>query len=200
MPSGRSVTCFNPRARRGRDSASFTPCAAVAVSIHAPAGGATPYNGKNLELIMPFQSTRPQGARQSNHGKMSTWGGFNPRARRGRDIGAYGGSDWGGCVSIHAPAGGATIDGILLRADQQVSIHAPAGGATGLSEVFFLLRGRFNPRARRGRDSRAYGGGTGFLVSIHAPAGGATHSSGANFIRLDVSIHAPAGGATTACV
>ncbi len=33
-------------------------------------------------------------------------------------------------VSIHAPAGGATIEVTVVELDGKVSIHAPAGGAT----------------------------------------------------------------------
>lgn len=39
-------------------------------------------------------------------------------------------------LSIHAPAGGATLCGLKTPLIMSVSIHAPAGGATaGLSEV-----------------------------------------------------------------
>ncbi len=54
---------------------------------------------------------------------------FNPRARRGRDLG-----DpevlIADKVSIHAPAGGATANGLHACVVVAVSIHAPAGGAT----------------------------------------------------------------------
>ena len=55
-------------------------------------------------------------------------------------------------ISIHAPAGGATAGGDLVRRLDVISIHAPAGGAT------------------------ATGTGTAadYIISIHAPAGGAT--------------------------
>ena len=56
-------------------------------------------------------------------------------------------------VSIHAPAGGATLEIFTDPVEQFVSIHAPAGGATGQGCGFC----------------------TKFKVSIHAPAGGATH-------------------------
>ena len=64
-----SLSCFNPRARVGRDSMRLAYCssrghAAVRVSIHAPAWGAT------LLVVAVderggFQSTRPRGARLS---------------------------------------------------------------------------------------------------------------------------------------
>ncbi len=79
-----------------------------AVSIHAPAWGATPVSGRTRLELTSFQSTRPRGARRwdelalKNRAKVSihapAWGatkvihasspncsGFNPRARVGRD-------------------------------------------------------------------------------------------------------------------
>ena len=78
-----------------------------AVSIHAPAGGATVLCCFGVSYKQ-FQSTPPQGG------------------RLGDSLNVEGGPE----VSIHAPAGGATSvddDGIL---QEPVSIHAPAGGAT----------------------------------------------------------------------
>ena len=77
-------------------------------------------------------------------------------------------------VSIHAPAGGATIAMKNTLRALIVSIHAPAGGAT--------LRG--------------YCAGLQLYVSIHAPAGGATSRLTYYITQVGVSIHAPAGGAT----
>ncbi len=78
---------------------------------------------------------------------------------------------------------------------------------------------RFNPRARRGRDTKLSQFEAWLKVSIHAPAGGATRPStpfmpgvsfqstrpqgarryfpGRRILQFCVSIHAPAGGATT---
>lgn len=56
--------------------------------------------------------------------------------------------------------------------------------------------GHFNPRARKGRDSRVHRGRGLPLVSIHAPVKGATSAAmRLGFFRC-VSIHAPARGAT----
>ena len=56
--------------------------------------------------------------------------------------------------------------------------------------------GRFNPRAREGRDDAAEFLKTGFGVSIHAPARGATRIMEFKPLFRAVSIHAPARGAT----
>ena len=58
--------------------------------------------------------------------------------------------------------------------------------------------GRFNSRAREGRDLREEKEAKGFVVSIHAPARGATDGLIALVDSIRVSIHAPARGATVA--
>ena len=157
------------RARRGCDEA---PQRTVAVSIHAPAKGATPERGclargAPVSIHAPvkgatwadaaviktiaFQSTRPRRAR---HGVAVGVVGdlrFNPRAREGRD------------------RGGRSRDGL----------------------------GRcFNPRACEGRDRPHRPRVRQRRVSIHAPVKGATREVGAARFLGDVSIHAPVKGAT----
>ena len=199
--SPRPLRCasFNPRARVGRDrEARDDPTAVCAVSIHAPAWGATrSHGGEGVDSLCfnprpawgattlvtwlvaqgwTFQSTRPRGARHAIHNE--------------------------------------------LRQGRIVSIHAPAWGATRLIFVEACAAVGFNPRARVGRDlvgslplhgldefqsTRPRGARHGnkqcFIgpseVSIHAPAWGATlaHSGGAAEL-FNVSIHAPAWGAT----
>ena len=116
--------------RRGEAQPSAGP---EAVSIHAPARGATSHPADAFEIFGVFQSTPPRGGRQEIDGKT-----------RGLPI-----------VSIHAPARGATWIGPTRQwqssfqstpprggrrafddeADQTstVSIHAPARGATVFS-------------------------------------------------------------------
>ena len=127
---GYVLISFDPRARRGRDDSVGTAEWADRVSIHAPAGGATrPARAGRATAL--FRSTRPQGARRSFNVQVCANMRFDPRARRGRDCGLF---RIGGAVgvSIHAPAGGATMD----------------GGRTTPAIA------RFDPRARRGRDPR----------------------------------------------
>ena len=103
-----TVCCFNPRARKGRNLA----CSHVFahrrfVSIHAPARGAT---GRHASLhggLLVSIHAPARGATVGNdlivYGAM----GFNPRARKGRDLAFFrlGPVER---VSIHAPARGAT--------------------------------------------------------------------------------------------
>ncbi len=78
------------------------------ISIHAPARGATVFDNR-IVYIITFQSTLPQGERQSALSALTrTHNDFNPRSRKGSDR----------CqevwlrmtiISIHAPARGATF-------------------------------------------------------------------------------------------
>ena len=208
---------FNSRAHGGRDFhvAFFRPV--LAVSIHAPTGGATggfAAAAKNIK----FQFTRPRGARPDLGALFDANNRFNSRAHGGRD--RHG--DIVVCdadaVSIHAPTGGATkgiVDlctwfkfqftrprgarlALYLSPDQMsgVSIHAPTGGATGASGQPSRRASSFNSRAHGGRDSDALLSKRALGVSIHAPTGGATFRAGRGNRRDKVSIHAPTGGAT----
>ena len=169
-PEPRRSGSFNPRPRAGGDVRVHRRRQLDAVSIHAPARGATAASHRH----------RRAGASVSIHAPAR--GATSLRRRSGLDR----------MVSIHAPARGAT-----LRADcdaeprscfnprpraggdraltdraapaDRVSIHAPARGATG-------------PTADGCEQ-----------VSIHAPAGGDVVQ---RISAIDVSIHAPARGAT----
>ncbi len=149
--------------------------AAIAVSIHAPARGAT-LSGVVRAWKETSFNPRPRTGSDLAHpclaAKCTTR--FNPRPRTGSDdiqIVAYALDKR---VSIHAPARGAT-GGILDQpAGLMVSIHAPARGATGLTVLDF----------------------DDIQVSIHAPARGATGRLGIKRDAAIVSIHAPARGAT----
>jgi len=122
-------TCFNPRARAGRDGYVKNIILNEPVSIHAPARGAT-FTSPSSPLITMFQSTRPRGARQKVLRSSRVWNGFNPRARAGRDL----------CYRVmygdnkrFNPRARAGRDHIPAKDDAIiiVSIHAPARGATG---------------------------------------------------------------------
>ena len=173
------------------------PLQVFAVSIHAPARGATVL-GLHTATYTMFQSTHPHGVRltkrmqavsqsvfQSTHPhgvrlqKMSVlvFGlSFNPRTRTGCDLIISTIICILLNVSIHAPARGATEDTLSHISTHDVSIHAPARGAT---PVFFHLVGNivcFNPRTRTGCDSDKNILDRQMTVSIHAPARGATSS------------------------
>ena len=148
------ASCFNPRARVGRDGAGHArQGVAVHVSIHAPAWGAT----------------RPA-CRACRRPCC-----FNPRARVGRDLPDHALEPLDRFVSIHAPVRGATPAAPrnrCLRA--RFNPRARAGRDPDTLEAL-CAQHCFNPRARVGRDHRRdRDGACGVLVSIHAPAWGAT--------------------------
>jgi len=99
---------------------------------------------------------------------------FNPRTRAGCDMGP-GTVFMVFCVSIHAPARGATIPFFSHVSCILVSIHAPARGATEHGRLVINGGIGFNPRTRAGCDIKRKLGLRGVMVSIHAPARGATH-------------------------
>ena len=121
----------------------------ILVSIHAPAGGATrkrcqhgndskfqsthpqgvrQFDAESLAELQQFQSTHPQGVRLRQDHRLPIGKGFNPRTRRGCD----------------QPRAGNCLPYV-------VSIHAPAGGAT-MCRVSSRVTRSFNPRTRRGCD------------------------------------------------
>ena len=106
---GKHVGNFNPRSREGSDELYIRAGAFDAISIHAPAKGATGNVITAEVLIDTFQSTLPR------------------RERRGDD--AHTSLDIE--ISIHAPAKGATAKALEDIDNSKISIHAPAKGATG---------------------------------------------------------------------
>ena len=85
--SGRSASgriSFNPRSRKGNDSATAITSRPYVVSIHVPARGTTGLRCSPSALCR-FQSTFPQGERQSCDNPVSVVQCFNPRSRKGND-------------------------------------------------------------------------------------------------------------------
>ena len=144
------------------------------VSIHAPARGATPTTWAWPLRTAVFQSTPPRGGRQALEALTKAKDQFQstpPRGGRPHHVGvavAY------SCVSIHAPARGATRFHPRTGAPCKVSIHAPARGATPRKGDEIHHLDGFNPRPRAGGDWPWPNTSSGSVVSIHAPARGAT--------------------------
>ena len=100
---------------------------------------------------------------------------FNPRAREGRDQLTEREDGSQECVSIHAPARGAT--GTCPPGGSGWSSFNPRAreGRDGYPRRTIWGLTCFNPRAREGRDvTRGAWRGAQVVVSIHAPARGAT--------------------------
>ena len=123
-------SCFNPRARMGRDEGNARIKNAQGVSIHAPAWGATiVVVVGSVSCAEGFNPRARMGRDHKSVCIVNDLEGFNPRARMGRDclhidLRHY------IAVSIHAPAWGATDQRFIAGKPERVSIHAPAWGAT----------------------------------------------------------------------
>ena len=165
---------FNPRARVGRDCIFRSMAGGRAgVSIRAPAWGAT-VAGALAGFAGAFQSARPRGARQHLLGRAAdpadvsirapAWGatcpparcwrgrgGFNPRARVGRDARRPGCAGAGGCFNPRARVGRdavscqRSVDHCRFNPRARVGRDSPAPRGRPHGR-------RFNPRARAGRD------------------------------------------------
>ena len=175
----RSTSCpasFNPRTRVGCDVMPRVHLlAAITVSIHAPAWGAT------LPFLIhdsgtQFQSTHPRGVRLVKHlFPHLTPLGFNPRTRVGcdtlenqfrKDSGSFNPRTRVGCDGPQA-------SGLLCPVP--VSIHAPAWGATTTAADRLTSGTTFQSTHPRGvRRGKHYTRTIPGAVSIHAPAWGAT--------------------------
>ena len=238
-----TVLSFNPRARVGRDGLfpglrarqdafqSTRPRGArhpqgreagclQAVSIHAPAWGATLFQFIHSRELLGFNPRarvgrdRPRSTPRATHRCC-----FNPRARVGRDLcrwsavrpesqfqstrprGARRRVQVGGAavviVSIHAPAWGATRHCRGRRGRRGVSIHAPAWGATIQAAPHRHQQVGVSIHAPAwGATTIGPALGSVSMVSIHAPAWGATATRRQTEACPGVSIHAPAWGAT----
>ena len=143
---------FNSRSRMGSDASASDCSKEIAVSIHAPAWGATrPGTPWTTSATVSIHAPA-WGATLAPCAGFFGASSFNSRSRMGSDVTAMS-LRASASVSIHAPAWGATKPKGQSEARTGVSIHAPAWGATG--EDFFQVN----------RDK----------VSIHAPAWGATN-------------------------
>ena len=166
---------FNPRSREGSDILCFliwpdslafqstlprrerrdsidTAVSSAAISIHAPAKGATTINQWSMPTNI-FQSTLPRRERL-----WLSWGlirvvKFQSTLPRRERLSAR------------------PVMQQLLR----ISIHAPAKGATFTGYSYFFQFNDFNPRSREGSDADHTGIPQGPYISIHAPAKGATN-------------------------
>ena len=158
----------------GRDDIDRNPCKVVRRFQPTRPHGARPH-GRCPGIAGPPVSTHAPawGATASPHRRQETCGGFNPRARMGRDE----------ALPTHFGA---------LCLFQPTRPHGarrwPATQSTGSRS--------FNPRARMGRDSILEPTMLTLTVSTHAPAWGATLPLGLVFECPSVSTHAPAWGAT----
>ena len=167
---------FNPRPREGSDTVdNLTPIGLFAISIHAPARGAT-HDFKLCQRVLCDFNPRPREGSDAIFVPTSKIiKNFNPRPREGSDIPAFPPHPCMYVISIHAPARGATINKGIECVNTAISIPAPARGATHMIFNRFKSSIHFNPRPREGSDDTACNDvKRPLMISIHAPARGAT--------------------------
>ena len=99
-----------------------------------------------------FQSTRPRGARLAPRNLLIAWQLFQSTRPRGARLH----TNWyrveRGVFQSTRPRGARPLELPIVFLDPLVSIHAPAGGATLIQMVLIQRLISFNPRARGGRD------------------------------------------------
>ncbi len=157
-----------------------------------------PHGARRIERAcrapVAFQSTRPHGARRRRSD--DSVGGFNPRARTGRDGLRSGIASHRTSVSIHAPARGAT--NVPLRSPLKKFQSTRPHGARLWRSYSWRRQVCFNPRARTGRDNSVASVNGAFVFQSTRPHGARPLYIGLRHRWYDVSIHAPAWGATIA--
>ena len=164
------MTRFNPRAREGRDAGTTRESQISAVSIHAPARGATAADG-NPRRKTAFQSTRPRGARLNHFAVnqiLMVFQSTRPRGARQR------------CVNLTVHMSrfqstrprGARLTGLFdVKTNFAVSIHAPARGATFLTWTCFRTRLFQSTRPRGARQREQQDAGAEKLFQSTRPRG-----------------------------
>ena len=138
------------------------------------------YTTINLYFVSHvFQSTLPRRERRPANGRFRCAPPhFNPRSREGSDSTLCGGNLFLICISIHAPAKGATSDASSGSIGRSYFNPRSREGSDQAAAKESRGGGNFNPRSREGSDvgrcilERLTG------ISIHAPAKGATSSAG----------------------
>ena len=160
---------------RGATTPVFFNNGALAISIHAPARGATSPRLSPCPSSLRISIHAPaRGATVLNvfHVYAPLFQSTHPRGVRPEVYAAPARAER---ISIHAPARGATIFCVLDRTVYLISIHAPARGATSAAAFLCWRDEHFNPRTREGCDSTAsIVTELSLSISIHAPARGAT--------------------------
>ena len=193
-----SYTDFNPRSREGSDNFRQSGKTRNSISIHAPARGATA--GERGARKMPqFQSTLPRGERQPCNGKTGDAHEFQSTLPRGERPAGYNPPEPVPCISIHAPARGATLHDVCKADFYTFQSTLPRGERPFSPSLSFNIFFNFNPRSREGSDLA----GVALLVIVNQfqstlPRGERPGKQVLPADRTIISIHAPARGATTA--
>ena len=165
------------------------------ISIHAPAWGAT--NGGHQQPKHDlFQSTLPHGERPCRHFAVKFRDIFQSTLPHGERLLRFATAPPYECISIHAPAWGATPGEYRDCKSWDVFQSTLPHGERPHTVMNVPSCADFNPRSRMGSDAIAANRLRNSKISIHAPAWGATRTTVGTIPPQDISIHAPAWGAT----
>ena len=169
-----------------------------AISIHAPARGATDFprhSCRRSHAISIHAPARGATCRQTQRRRSSGY--FNPRSREGSDRIFRTFSNSFFVFQSTLPRGERHSPFRIFSISLLISIHAPARGATRRISRISSQNLNFNPRSREGSDGPHYRDDVyEAVISIHAPARGATWRDCGSDRSMEISIHAPARGAT----
>ena len=150
--SRRRMCYFNPRSREGSDYVVRLWCHEYAISIHAPARGATIYISGLIFVPVISIHAPARGAT------------FTPPAFLSASS----------TISIHAPARGATYPSLAAHS-RNVYFNPRSREGSDTQDVAKSAHNTdFNPRSREGSDIDAGARLQLLKISIHAPARGAT--------------------------
>ena len=121
---------FNPRSREGSDNNAQPNIYGQAISIHAPARGATRWFRKLLPPYIYFNPRSREGSDHIQSHKNSTSINFNPRSREGSDLTRLHRSNLYLLFQSTLPRGERPSSTATKANTAAISIHAPARGAT----------------------------------------------------------------------
>ena len=149
----RCVSNFNPRSREGSDA----PCSSDRQSAFLFQSTLPRRERRRASCPSPRRSRyfNPRSREGSDAAGLHTAAPvrhFNPRSREGSDVPQDLHLLSALCISIHAPAKGATSVQRSYGQGCGISIHAPAKGATASVAHTHRRRDDFNPRSREGSD------------------------------------------------
>jgi len=148
-PSG-----FNPRPRTGGDVDRGVPAQpAAAVSIHAPARGATAHGDTRDGLELEVSIHAPaRGATRASWWATSRGCSFNPRPRTGGDPNIAAAARAAGMFQSTPPHGGRPDPPDFPRSKPRFQSTPPHGGRLPIGKRGRGPPGSFNPRPRTGGD------------------------------------------------
>ena len=155
--------------------------------------------GEQARLVWTDFNPRPpaRGATQSRRPHRQRRTNFNPRPREGGDEPPLHNSHAALCISIHAPARGATPGAAACDAVSAISIHAPREGGRLPSLQTLLFNINFNPRPPRGGRRHLINFRTAtFIFQSTPPARGATSRTRWRTTSRPFQSTPPARGAT----